>query len=91
MLKMLVNMVKGVPTCRRTAAFLLDYVEGKLDPKTVALFEAHIAMCPNCELYLRQYRETVRLLNDMPPPEPPAELAEATSQFLRSSLDAPGL
>lgn len=86
MLKKLGHMIKGFPTCRSASAFLLDYVEGRLSAKTARKFEEHIAMCPNCEHYLDQYRETIRLVKNIPAPEPPAELADMTCAFLRESL-----
>jgi len=79
-------MIRGHRTCRSVAAFLLDYVEGKLPEETSQTFEAHISMCPNCERYLTQYKETLSLLRDIPAPEPPAELADMTSAFLKQSL-----
>ncbi len=79
-------MIGGRRTCRSVAAFLLDYVEGNLPEATAETFEAHVRMCPNCERYLDQYKETVRLLKDLPVPEPPAELADMTSAFLKRSL-----
>ncbi|MGA7305605.1 MAG: zf-HC2 domain-containing protein [Rhodothermales bacterium] len=88
MLKKLTHMVRGLPTCRTVAAFLADYLEGRLSEKTVHKFEEHIAMCPNCGRYLQQYKETLRMLKDMPAPEPPPELAEMTCEFLRDSLGA---
>lgn len=86
MLKKLGHMIRGFPTCRSASAFLLDYVEGRLSVKTAKRFEEHIALCPNCERFLAQYRETIRLLRDIPTPEPPPELADMTCAFLRESL-----
>lgn len=86
MLKKLSHMARGLPTCRTVAKFLLDYVDGRLSDKTVRRFEEHIARCPNCDRYLRQYKETVHLLKDTPAPEPPPELADETLQFLKASL-----
>jgi anti-sigma factor RsiW len=87
MLKILAHIVHGLPTCRSTAAFLLDYIEGRLSEKTARKFEAHISICPNCERYLEQYRETIRLVKDLPAPEPPPELADLTCAFLKEALD----
>lgn len=48
-------------TCRELAAFVMDYLDGTLPVSTRAAFEAHLAACPACVVYLRSYRETVRL------------------------------
>jgi len=79
-------MIRGLPTCRSASSFLLDYVEGRLSAKTSKRFEEHIAMCPNCKQFLVQYKETIRMLKDIPAPEPPPELADMTSVFLKESL-----
>jgi anti-sigma factor RsiW len=87
MLKNLGHIVRGLSTCRSTAAFLLDYVEGRLDEKTARKFEAHIALCPNCQRYLDQYRTTIKMVKDLPAPEPPPELADMTCAFIKQSLN----
>ena len=46
-------------TCREFADFLLSYVDGDLAPAERAGFDAHLAVCPNCVAYLRQYLDTI--------------------------------
>ena len=87
MLKRFIQMFGGLKTCRGAADFLLDYVEGRLSTKMAAKFEAHISMCPNCAMYLEQYRETVKMLDEIPAPDPPDELADLTREFIRTSLE----
>jgi anti-sigma factor RsiW len=48
-------------TCREFTAFIIDYYAGELPVGTVASFELHLALCPNCVQYLRQYETTVSL------------------------------
>ena len=40
---------------------MTDYLEGTLSRRDRARFDAHIAGCPNCTLYVEQFRETIRL------------------------------
>lgn len=47
-------------TCREATEFLTDYVAGDLPPEQHALFERHISRCPNCRVFLEQYRNTIR-------------------------------
>ena len=47
-------------TCRECADFLLDYVDGHLDPEARRTFDEHIARCPPCVRYLQHYTETVK-------------------------------
>ena len=51
-------------TCRELADFLGDYVAGELDAQVRAVFDAHLAACPECVTYLRTYRDTIRLVKD---------------------------
>ena len=46
-------------TCREFADFLLSYVDDELPPGTRAAFDAHLAGCPDCVRFLREYRETI--------------------------------
>jgi anti-sigma factor RsiW len=46
-------------TCRECADCLLAYVDGVLAPAARDAFGAHLARCPDCANYLRQYRETI--------------------------------
>jgi len=48
-------------TCRELADFLAEYLDGTLDPDTRILFDAHLAVCPDCVTYLRSYAQTIRL------------------------------
>jgi anti-sigma factor RsiW len=86
-------------TCRELTDFLADYVAGELGPNERALFEGHLAECPDCVAYLRSYAETMRLAkdaydDDRIPAAVPAELVrailEARKRFLRSPLTPSG-
>ena len=47
-------------TCRECSEFLSDYLAGAL-PETVRdTFEVHLSRCPNCVVYLEQFRSTIR-------------------------------
>jgi anti-sigma factor RsiW len=48
-------------TCREVADFVADYRTNELPADTRALFEEHLAECPDCVAYLRSYGDTVRL------------------------------
>lgn len=41
--------------------FLLDYVASALPSDKAFEFERHLAVCPPCERYLKNYRETIAL------------------------------
>jgi anti-sigma factor RsiW len=46
-------------TCRACADALLAYVDGALAPAARAAVDAHLARCPACVDYLRQYRDVI--------------------------------
>jgi anti-sigma factor RsiW len=46
-------------TCREASDFLMDYMSAELEPAVCAEFEAHFTDCPNCLLFVEQYRATI--------------------------------
>ena len=48
-------------TCREFADVLADYLSGDMPAPTRRVFEEHLAICENCQKYLRSYEETVKL------------------------------
>jgi anti-sigma factor RsiW len=48
-------------SCQELVELVTDYLEGALPPAEHARFEAHVAECPGCEIYLRQVRATIAI------------------------------
>ncbi len=48
-------------TCKEMVDFLMAYLDAELPAEQRAHFEAHLADCPPCEVYLDTYRRTVEL------------------------------
>jgi anti-sigma factor RsiW len=46
-------------TCQELVELVTDYLEGALPREDAARFEAHVAACPGCEVYLEQMRSTI--------------------------------
>ena len=63
-------------SCQELVELVTDYLEGALSPGDLGRFEAHIAVCDGCALYLEQIRETIRLTGTLTP-EDLTEDAEA--------------
>ena len=57
--------IDDVP-CQDIVELVTDYIEGALDPVTVAAVEAHLADCDACRVYVEQIRETIELLGHLP-------------------------
>ena len=51
-------------TCRELVDFVADYLSGELAPEVRAVFDEHLAECPDCVAYLRTYEDTIRLARD---------------------------
>jgi anti-sigma factor RsiW len=63
---------------------MLDYIAGQLPAESAALFERHLARCPNCPRFFEQYRLTIEAgksafesLDEQVPSNVPEDLIEA--------------
>ncbi len=45
--------------CRELVEVITDYLDGALDERERARFEAHLAQCPPCTVYVEQFRHTI--------------------------------
>ena len=52
--------------CRELVELVTDYLEDALDPAAAAAVERHLALCPHCQRYLEQMRETISALATCP-------------------------
>jgi anti-sigma factor RsiW len=52
--------------CRELVEVLTEYLEDRLSPRDRARFEAHLAECDACRMYLEQFRQTIRVLGRLP-------------------------
>ncbi len=52
--------------CRELVELVTDYLEDRLAPQDRAWFEAHLAACEACRVYLEQFRQTIRTLGRLP-------------------------
>jgi anti-sigma factor RsiW len=64
--------------CRELVEVITDYLEGRLPETDRRRFEAHLAECEVCRLYLEQFQQTVRALGRLP--------EESLSPEMRRSL-----
>lgn len=53
-------------TCAEFVELVTAFLEGTLDPETEARFVEHLALCPGCETYLEQFRQTINALGELP-------------------------
>ena len=64
-------------SCQELVELVTDYFEGALSPEDVARFNAHVAPCDGCSMYLEQMRRTIELTGTLKPDQvgPRAEAA----------------
>ena len=48
-------------SCQELVELVTDYLEDALKPSERERFEAHLAECPGCDLYVEQMRATIVL------------------------------
>jgi anti-sigma factor RsiW len=53
-------------TCQELVELVTEYFDGALPEMERARFEAHLAECPACELYLAQMRTTIEVVGAAP-------------------------
>lgn len=66
-------------TCRELTARLDDYIEDRMSPERLAVFERHLSVCRDCVAYLESYRRTMKLTRealDAPDARVPGDLPE---------------
>lgn len=80
-------------TCKELSAFLMDYLDGALTYEVRAVFEQHLAVCPECRAYLSSYETTIELGRSAllgpagaSPEPPPAELVAAVVASRRAQF-----
>jgi hypothetical protein len=66
----------GIPTCRDMSELVTDYLEHALPVRIWMGARWHLVLCPACQRYYDQMRQTIRLLASGPLP-PPGEAEEA--------------
>ncbi len=71
-------------TCEQINQFIIDYLEGEMDESTHARFEAHLRSCPNCAIFIEQYRSTVAVVGEAKDVDVPPALVDRTIDFLRN-------
>jgi anti-sigma factor RsiW len=71
--------------CRELVEIVTDYLEGALDTRTSTAVERHLELCPHCERYVEQMRETIATVGHVPvetlSPQAKADLVAAFRDF----------
>ncbi len=54
-MKLMFRMM-GLPTCQEVEEFAYDFLDGKLDEKTLRAVEKHLRFCKSCRRFIESYR-----------------------------------
>ena len=73
----------GELTCQEFVELVTEYLEGRLAAEDHRRFEAHLADCTGCTIYLEQMRQTISLLHQLTEEDLPAGSREALLQTFR--------
>jgi anti-sigma factor RsiW len=52
-------------TCKELVELVTEYLEKSLPPREREQFERHLAVCPGCNTYLEQMRQTIRAMGQL--------------------------
>jgi anti-sigma factor RsiW len=61
-------------SCQEVVEVVTDYLDGRMSPEDVAIFEAHLSICDGCQWYLDQIRITIDTVGRIEDAEVPDEL-----------------
>jgi anti-sigma factor RsiW len=53
-------------TCKELVELVTDYLEGVLPEDQRRRFDEHLALCPHCQTYLEQMRQTIGAVGRLP-------------------------
>jgi predicted anti-sigma-YlaC factor YlaD len=70
-------------SCQEVVEVVTDYLEGKLSPEDVAIFEAHLEICDGCRRYLDQVRITIDTVGRIEDDAVPAQLRDTVLAAFR--------
>lgn len=72
-------------SCREIIDFVMAYLDGELPERERAIFDAHLAICPDCVNYVNSYKTTIALAKQS---QPPTEAAPIPDDLVRAILAA---
>jgi anti-sigma factor RsiW len=71
-------------TCQEVVEVVTDYLEGRMSPEDVAIFEAHLELCDGCKWYVEQMRITIAAVGRIDEADVPDEMRETLLTAFRS-------
>ena len=70
-------------SCQEVVEVVTDYLERRMAPDDVAVFEAHLELCDGCRSYLDQMRITIATVGSIKETDVPAGLRDTLLSAFR--------
>jgi len=74
-------------TCQQVVELVTEYLDGVMEPRRRARFEAHLAGCDGCTAYLEQFRTTLALVGRLGADDVPAPVMDELVSAFRHWAD----
>ena len=71
-------------SCQEVVELVTDYLEGRMSPEDVAIFEAHLELCEGCKWYVEQMRITIATVGRIDEADVPDEMRETLMDAFRA-------
>jgi mycothiol system anti-sigma-R factor len=75
-----------VHTCAEIVKLLSEYIDGEMDEESRAHLEAHLADCPPCDEFLAEFKNSVKLVNQIRGEKIPVEMKQRLHNFLNAEI-----
>ena len=74
-------------SCQQMVELVTEYLDGVMEPRRRARFEAHLAGCDGCTNYLEQFRTTVGVVGRLEVRDIPAPVMSGLLSAFRDWAD----
>jgi anti-sigma factor RsiW len=71
-------------TCQEVVEVVTDYLEGRMPPEDVAIFEAHLELCDGCKWYVEQMRITIATVGRIEQADVPDSMRDTLTAAFRA-------
>jgi anti-sigma factor RsiW len=71
-------------SCQEVVEVVTDYLEGRMSPEDVAIFEAHLELCDGCKWYVEQMRITIATVGRIDEADVPDEMRATLMDAFRA-------
>ena len=77
-------------SCQQMVELVTEYLDGVMEPRRRARFEAHLAGCDGCSNYLEQFRTTVAVVGRIDVADVPESVMNELVSAFRNWADDRG-